>query len=76
MAQIETEGTTGMAAKKEGRSFNLKTKVDGKWKSLGTLFLRDDSSGGVATLFKDDGTRVENVSIFPNDGKYAGAKKS
>jgi hypothetical protein len=76
MAQTETAAKTETAGKKEGRSFNLKTKVGEKWKTLGTLFLRADDSGGVATLFKDDGTKLENVSIFPNDGKYAGAKKS
>jgi len=78
MAQTETAtaATTEKAGKKDGRSYNLKLKVAEKWKTVGTMFLREDGSGGVATIFKDDGSKLENVSIFLNDGKYAGAKKS
>jgi hypothetical protein len=65
MAQAEmAAATTQTAAKKEGRSFNLKAKVGEKWKTYGTAFFRADGSGGVGTLFNDDGTKIENVSIF------------
>ena len=40
------------------KSFVLKVKPEGaeKWKILGYLSLREDLSGGVATLLREDGT--------------------
>lgn len=74
MAQTEMVGTTQGAVKKDGRKYNFKVKgPDLKWKPVGTGFMRADPSGGVATLFREDGSKLENVAIFPNDGKHAGA---
>lgn len=53
--------------KSETRPFVLKVKPEGaqKWQVLGFVNLRTDNSGGVATLFREDGTKVEKVSVFP-----------
>lgn len=55
------------------KPFVLKVKPEGaeKWKTLGYLNMRTDQSGGVATLFLADGTKVEKVSIFPHEKKKA-----
>ena len=61
-----------MSEKKVGtKPLVLKVKPAGaeKWKTLGFLNVREDLSGGVATLFFDDGTKLEKVSIFPHEKK-------
>ncbi len=63
------------ATKPEGKRYNLKLKgADGKWASLGTLFMREGGTGGVATLYADvkalfqEGVqKLENVAVFIND---------
>ena len=78
MQQAQTNGAAQPSSepKTEGKTINLKTKEGEKWKTLGTLFIRADLSGGVATLYKDDGTKVEDVAVFVNDGKFKGSKKA
>ena len=53
------------------KSFVLKVKPDGaeKWKVLGYLSLREDMSGGVATLIQQDGSRLEKIAVFTQDKK-------
>lgn len=53
------------------KPFVLKVKPEGaeKWKTLGYLNMRTDLSGGVATLFLADGTKLEKVSIFTHEKK-------
>ena len=70
MAMTTETTKTPAAVKVEGRRFNLKVKEADKWKTLGTAFLRADGSGGVATLYQPDGSKLENVAIFPVDGKF------
>lgn len=55
------------------KPFVLRVKPEGaeKWKTLGYLNMRTDQSGGVATLFLADGTKLEKVSIFPHEKKKA-----
>jgi len=68
---VDTSKTKAPAApskpKSETKPFVLKVKPEGaqKWTVLGFMNLRIDNSGGVATLFRDDGTKVEKVSVFP-----------
>ena len=53
------------------KSFVLKVKPEGaeKWKILGYVSMREDLSGGVATLLKEDGTRLDKVAVFTQDKK-------
>lgn len=53
------------------KSFVLKVKPDGaeKWKVLGYVSMREDMSGGVATLIQEDGSRLEKVAVFTQDKK-------
>jgi hypothetical protein len=56
----------------------LKVKPAGadKWKVLGYLNVREDLSGGMATLINADGSKLEKVAIFPNDKKKDAASES
>lgn len=51
--------------------FVLKTKsADGKkWNVHAYLNIKADLSGGVATIVLPDGTKLEKVTVFPNDKK-------
>ena len=53
------------------KSFVLKVKPEGaeKWKILGYISLREDLSGGVATLLREDGTRLDKIAVFTQDKK-------
>ncbi len=58
------------------KSFVLKVKPDGaeKWKVLGYISLREDLSGGVATLIQEDGSRLEKIAVFTQDKKPKAAE--
>ena len=51
-------------------------KPDGaeKWKVLGYVSMREDMSGGVATLIQDDGSRLEKIAVFTQDKKPKAAE--
>ena len=53
------------------RPFVLKVKPEGaeKWTTLGYVNLRLDNSGGVATLIREDGSRIERIAVFPHEKK-------
>lgn len=55
--------------------FVLKTKAEGaeKWTVHGYLNVREDRSGGVATLIGPRGERAEGIAIFPYEPKEKAA---
>lgn len=58
------------ATKSSGWSpFVLKVKDGDKWKVLGYINMKPDFSSGIATLIREDGTKLEKVSVFKNEKK-------
>ncbi len=76
MRTSETKTPKSPEQKRPTRPMVLKVKPAGaeKWKVLGYLNVREDLSGGVATLIAADGSRIEKVAIFPNDKKPTAAE--
>ena len=68
---MSTTQVSAPASVVASKSFVLKVKPDGaqKWKVLGYVSMREDLSGGVATLLRDDGTRLDKVAVFTQDKK-------